>query len=112
MADYFETAVKSASDIKPSKIANAIKNKKYDWTKIKPEELVAKIKSETSDQISDETELTKIIDQVLADNPKIVEQYKSGKVAVIGFLIGQVMQASRGKANPQLSKQLIEQKLS
>ena len=51
-------------------------------------------------QISDTGALEAIIDGVIAANPKQVDQYKSGKTAVLGFLVGQVMKASRGQANP------------
>ena len=51
-------------------------------------------------QISDEGALGKIIDEVIAANPKQVEQYRGGKATVIGFLVGQVMKASRGQADP------------
>jgi aspartyl-tRNA(Asn)/glutamyl-tRNA(Gln) amidotransferase subunit B len=62
-------------------------------------------------QISDAGALEKIADEVLAANPKQVEQYKSGKSAVIGFLVGQVMKASRGQANPTAASELLKQKL-
>jgi aspartyl-tRNA(Asn)/glutamyl-tRNA(Gln) amidotransferase subunit B len=62
-------------------------------------------------QISDEGTLGKIVDEVIAGNPKQVEQYKSGKTAVIGFLVGQVMKASRGQANPQTVNEMLRAKL-
>ncbi|MFN3322813.1 MAG: Asp-tRNA(Asn)/Glu-tRNA(Gln) amidotransferase subunit GatB [Bryobacteraceae bacterium] len=62
-------------------------------------------------QISDTGALEKIIDDVLANNTKQVEQYKSGKTAVIGFLVGQVMKASRGQANPGAVNELLRKKL-
>jgi aspartyl-tRNA(Asn)/glutamyl-tRNA(Gln) amidotransferase subunit B len=62
-------------------------------------------------QISDSGALDKIIDDVIAANPKQVEQYKSGKTAVAGFLVGQVMKASRGQANPQMVQDLLKAKL-
>lgn len=62
-------------------------------------------------QISDTGAIEKIIDDVLAANPKQVEQYKSGKTAVIGFLVGQVMKASRGQANPGTVNELLKSKL-
>ena len=62
-------------------------------------------------QISDSSALEKIVDEVLANNPKQVEQYKSGKTAVAGFLVGQVMKASRGQANPGLVNELLKTKL-
>ncbi len=63
-------------------------------------------------QISDGGALEKIIDEVLAANPKQVEQYKSGKTAVAGFLVGQIMKASRGQANPNAVNELLRTKLS
>jgi aspartyl-tRNA(Asn)/glutamyl-tRNA(Gln) amidotransferase subunit B len=63
-------------------------------------------------QITDSGTLEKIVDEVLASNPKQVEQYKSGKTAVIGFLVGQVMKASRGQANPTVVNDTLKRKLS
>jgi aspartyl-tRNA(Asn)/glutamyl-tRNA(Gln) amidotransferase subunit B len=62
-------------------------------------------------QISDTGAIAGIIDQVIAANPKQVEQYKSGKTSVIGFLVGQVMKASRGQANPQMANELLRERL-
>ena len=62
-------------------------------------------------QISDSGALAAIVDQVVAANPKQVEQYRSGKTTVIGFLVGQVMKASRGQANPQAANDLLREKL-
>ena len=62
-------------------------------------------------QISDEGALGKIIDEVIAGNPKQVEQYKSGKTAVLGFLVGQVMKASRGQADPAAVNKLLKEKI-
>ena len=63
-------------------------------------------------QISDSGALEKIVDEVLAANPKQVEQFKGGKTTVIGFLVGQVMKASRGQANPAAVNELLKSKLS
>lgn len=62
-------------------------------------------------QISDAGALEQIVDEVLAAYPKQVEQYKSGKTAVAGFLVGQVMKASRGQANPATVNELLRNKL-
>lgn len=62
-------------------------------------------------QISDSGALGKIVDEVVAANPKQVEQYKSGKTAVLGFLVGQVMKASRGQANPAAVNDALKSKL-
>ena len=62
-------------------------------------------------QITDESEIGSIIDQVMANNPGQVEDYRNGKQKVIGFLVGQVMKATRGKANPQLVNKILREKL-
>jgi aspartyl-tRNA(Asn)/glutamyl-tRNA(Gln) amidotransferase subunit B len=62
-------------------------------------------------QISDTTALEKILDEVLAANPKQVEQYRGGKSTVLGFFVGQVMKATRGQANPATVNELLRQKL-
>lgn len=62
-------------------------------------------------QISDREALARIVDEVLAANPKQVQQYKAGKAGVLGFFVGQVMKATRGQANPQLVNELLKEKL-
>jgi aspartyl-tRNA(Asn)/glutamyl-tRNA(Gln) amidotransferase subunit B len=62
-------------------------------------------------QISDTGALEKIADEVIATNPKQVEQYKAGKTALLGFLVGQFMKASRGQANPAAANELLKKKL-
>jgi aspartyl-tRNA(Asn)/glutamyl-tRNA(Gln) amidotransferase subunit B len=62
-------------------------------------------------QISDEGELVAVIEQVIAANPQSVEDYQGGKAQAFGFLVGQVMKETRGKANPQLVNKLLKEKL-
>jgi aspartyl-tRNA(Asn)/glutamyl-tRNA(Gln) amidotransferase subunit B len=62
-------------------------------------------------QSSDASSLEKIIDELIAINPKQVEQYRAGKKTVAGFFVGQVMRASKGQANPQLVNELVAKKL-
>lgn len=62
-------------------------------------------------QISDEGELEKIIDKVIQENPQSVEDYRNGKEKALGFLVGQVMKHTKGKANPQLVNKLLKGKL-
>ena len=62
-------------------------------------------------QVSDESALEKIIDEVLAKNPSQVTQFREGKQQVLGFLIGQVMKASDGKANPGKVNELLKKRL-
>ena len=61
--------------------------------------------------MGDSSALEKIVDDTIAANPKQVEQYKGGKTTVIGFLVGQVMKASRGQANPAAVNDLLKAKL-
>jgi aspartyl-tRNA(Asn)/glutamyl-tRNA(Gln) amidotransferase subunit B len=62
-------------------------------------------------QSRDTSALEKIIDEIIAANPKQVEQYRAGKKTVAGFFVGQVMKASKGQANPQLVNELLAKKL-
>jgi aspartyl-tRNA(Asn)/glutamyl-tRNA(Gln) amidotransferase subunit B len=63
-------------------------------------------------QTSDPSAVEPFVDEVLAANEKVVADYKAGKVNVLGFLVGQVMKASRGKADPALANELVKKKLS
>jgi aspartyl-tRNA(Asn)/glutamyl-tRNA(Gln) amidotransferase subunit B len=62
-------------------------------------------------QKSDVGDLAPVIDKVIADNVKVVAEYKAGKIASLQFLIGQVMKATGGSANPAVVKELLEKKL-
>ena len=61
--------------------------------------------------MGDSGELEKMIDDVIAANPKQVEQYRAGKTTLIGFFVGQVMKASRGQADPAAVNELLKSKL-
>ena len=73
-----------------------------------PEQLV---KEKGLVQVSDEGQLTVLIKEVLAQHPAQVEQYLGGKEAVLGFLVGQVMKASQGTANPGKVNKLLKHSL-
>jgi len=62
-------------------------------------------------QVSDSGAIEEFVDQAMAENPKSVEDYRSGKKAAAQFLVGQVMRLSRGKANPQMVMKMLEEKL-
>jgi len=62
-------------------------------------------------QITDSSELEAIVDQVIADNPEQVEQFKAGKEKVLGFFVGQCMKATKGKGNPAQLNQMLRDKL-
>jgi aspartyl-tRNA(Asn)/glutamyl-tRNA(Gln) amidotransferase subunit B len=63
-------------------------------------------------QSTDTSALEKLIDEVLAANPKQLEQYRAGKTTMLGFFVGQVMKASKGQASPQLVNELLAKKLT
>jgi aspartyl-tRNA(Asn)/glutamyl-tRNA(Gln) amidotransferase subunit B len=63
-------------------------------------------------QITDSGASEKVIDEVIAKNPKQLEQYRAGKEALFGFFVGQVMKATGGKANPAQVNELLKKKLA
>ena len=73
------------------------------------EDIVAK---QGLSQISDVSALAKIVDEIIAANPKQVEQYKAGKTSLAGFFVGQAMKASRGQADPAALNKLVAEKLA
>jgi len=77
-------------------------------TKDAPDRIVADLGVQ---QISDESALAKIVDEVIEANPKQVEAFRAGKDKLLGFFVGQVMKKSRGQANPQLTQKILLEKL-
>ena len=55
--------------------------------------------------------IASIVDEVIAANPKSVQDYQAGKTQAIGFLVGQVMKATKGKANPEMVNKMLREKL-
>jgi aspartyl-tRNA(Asn)/glutamyl-tRNA(Gln) amidotransferase subunit B len=76
-----------------------------------PEDIEQYAEKEGYIQVSDEGKIETIVEQVISDNPQAAEDVRSGETKAIGFLVGQVMKASKGKANPRLAQDLIRQKL-
>ncbi len=62
-------------------------------------------------QVSDEAALVAIVEQVIADNPDEVRRYREGKKGLFGWFVGQVMKATRGKANPAVVRKLLQERL-
>jgi aspartyl-tRNA(Asn)/glutamyl-tRNA(Gln) amidotransferase subunit B len=77
----------------------------------KGEDFPAVYEREKPEQITDSSAIEKLIDEVIAANPKQVEQYRAGKKTVAGFFVGQVMRATKGQANPALLNELVSKKL-
>jgi aspartyl-tRNA(Asn)/glutamyl-tRNA(Gln) amidotransferase subunit B len=62
-------------------------------------------------QVSDTNIIAKAVDEVIAANPKEVERYRKGEEKVFGFLVGQLMKATRGKANPKVANEILKKRL-
>ncbi|MBC8301808.1 MAG: Asp-tRNA(Asn)/Glu-tRNA(Gln) amidotransferase GatCAB subunit B, partial [Pelagibacterales bacterium] len=77
-------------------------------SKKKPIEIV---KDKGMEQVSDDNEILKLIESVIADNQDKVKQYLSGKDKLFGFFVGQVMKVSQGKANPGIVNKLLKENL-
>ena len=99
------------SRIEDSTISGKIAKEVFEemWnSKKSPDEI---IEEKGLKQVTDSSEIEKIINQVLEQNQSQLEQYKSGKEKLFGFFVGQVMKASRGKANPEQVNKLLEKRL-
>ena len=88
-------------------ISNSIGKKVLDELFENPKAPMEIVKEKGWIQISDEGEIKAIVEQIIKDNPQSVSDYKSGKDRALGFLVGQAMKATKGKANPQLLNKLF-----
>ncbi len=109
MADYFETVVKigERKGVGAIGIANYIINRKVAINKVSPEEIIEEISSKSTGIISDEAELKKMVKEAIEENPKAVEDYKSGKENAMQVIIGSVMKKTQGKADIKKTKELL-----
>ncbi|HZD95137.1 MAG TPA: Asp-tRNA(Asn)/Glu-tRNA(Gln) amidotransferase subunit GatB [Candidatus Sulfotelmatobacter sp.] len=92
-------------------ISSKILKDLYDKAFASGEDFAAVYEREKPQQITDTSAIKKIVDEVIAANPKQVEQYRAGKTTIIGFFVGQVMKASKGQAKPELVNDLLKKKL-
>jgi len=83
----------------------------YDLAFERGEDFPAIYEKEKPKQITDISAIENIIDEVMAANPKQLEQYRGGKKTVMAFFVGQVMKASKGQANPALVNEVLAKKL-
>ncbi len=113
MADYFEQAVKDGAkhDLSAKQIANYIINIKPNLENTVPAQLIELIKATLQTSEVDPVELDNAIEQTILNNPKAVEDYKSGKVQIIGFLIGKVRALLPPDSNITGLKERIEKAL-
>ncbi len=114
MAQYFEDAVTLAVEkqLTAKQMANYIINKKVDIDQVQPEQIIQELLSKQADQVEDQGQIEQWVNQVLAENGPMVEQYKAGKVALLQAFMGMVMRKSQGKANAAVVQQLLQQKLA
>lgn len=106
----FEGSAKLAIEEKvdPTEVANYIANQKLDLSKISPDEIVEAVKEKKSGKIEDEEELEKIAQEVIAENEKSANDFKSGKDSAIQSLIGGVMRKTQGKADASIARKVLE----
>lgn len=111
--EYFDKAVGlgKSNSVEAKTVADAMVNQNMDKKYKEPADLVKELASQVQKSFSSEEETNQIIQKVLADNTKAVEEYKSGKVQVIGFLIGQVQKELQGNADPKLVQKLLRDAL-
>jgi aspartyl-tRNA(Asn)/glutamyl-tRNA(Gln) amidotransferase subunit B len=103
--------VQAADLLDEGKISSKQLKQLFDVCFEKGEDFAAVYEREKPEQITDSSALEKMIDEVIAANPKQVEQYRAGKKTMAGFFVGQVMKASKGQANPALLNELVTRKL-
>jgi aspartyl-tRNA(Asn)/glutamyl-tRNA(Gln) amidotransferase subunit B len=103
--------VQAADLLDDGKISSRQLKQLFDIAFEKGEDFGTVYEREKPEQITDASAIEKLIDEVIAANPKQVEQYRSGKKTVAGFFVGQVMRASKGQANPALLNELVVKKL-
>ena len=113
VAEYFDEAAKVGKKYKvaPIEIANTIINKKFNREEILPADLVRILLEKQTQSKIPEEQLLKEIEMVISNNPEIVEEYRKGKTTSIEFLVGQVMKATKGLADPVSARKLLLEKL-
>jgi len=103
--------VLAADLLEEGKISSKQLKQLFDVSFEKGEDFPAVYEREKPQQITDASAIEAMIDEVIAANPKQVEQYRAGKKSVAGFFVGQVMRAAKGQANPTLLNELVAKKL-
>ena len=102
----------SADLVETGAISGKMLKDLYDLSFERSQDFPTVYEKEKPQQITDTSAIDKLVDDVIAANPKQLEQYRAGKTTLLGFFVGQVMKASKGQANPQLVNELLMKKLS
>jgi len=109
--------------VKPSQMANLIKliesgklnnrmaKEVFTEMFVSGKDAAAVVEEQGLGQVSDEAEIEKIVAKVIKENPAQVAQYKAGNEKIFGFLVGQVMKETQGRANPEVANRLLKNKL-
>ena len=103
--------VHAADLLDEGKISSKQLKQLFDVAFEKGEDFSIVYEREKPQQITDASAIEKLIDEVIAANPKQVDQYRAGKTSIAGFFVGQVMRMSKGQANPALLNELVTKKL-
>jgi aspartyl-tRNA(Asn)/glutamyl-tRNA(Gln) amidotransferase subunit B len=103
--------VLAANLLDEGKISSKQLKQLFDVCFEKSEDFAAVYDREKPQQLTDSSAIEAMIDEVIAANPKQVEQYRAGKKTMAGFFVGQVMKSSKGQANPALLNELVTKKL-
>lgn len=113
VAELFDGAAKLALEekVEVRDVANYIANQKPDPVKVSPDEIIQAIKEKKSGKIEDESELTKIAEEVIKENETSVNAYKSGKENALQALIGGMMRKTQGKADAGRSMTVLKELL-
>jgi len=107
-----ENIAKLIKLIKSNVISSKIAKEVFEILQVENKDPEIIVKEKGLIQITDNSEIEKIVEQVLKENQQSVEDYKAGKSNALKYLVGQAMKLSRGKANPQMINELILKKLS
>jgi len=101
----------SADLMESGAISSKILKDLYDKAFAAGEDFPVIYEREKPQQITDTSAIEKIIDEVIAANPKQVEQYRAGKTTILGFFVGQVMKATKGQAKPEIVNEVLKKRL-
>jgi aspartyl-tRNA(Asn)/glutamyl-tRNA(Gln) amidotransferase subunit B len=112
-ADYFEETVKLGTKhgLKASTLANIIINKKVNIKKYLPAQLILILRQKQAQSVLSGKKLKLIIKQILLKNKKPVIDFKQGKTGALEYLVGLVMQASQGTADPNQTRKMLLERL-
>jgi Asp-tRNA(Asn)/Glu-tRNA(Gln) amidotransferase B subunit len=113
-AEYFERAVELAKEhqLTSKQISNAMINQHLDTEHLEPASLVLFLATALKKEYSADSEVEDAVQEVIKQNPEVVEKYRNGKVEVLGFLLGQTQRILKGKGEPKQIQSTLQKLLS